>query len=81
MAGPLMRGRHTSAMLELMDLPQTIAASPDEYVAVADRLARDVEWRTGIRRQIATRKHRLYRDRSCISALEAFFESAAAARS
>lgn len=78
MAGPLMRGRHTSAMLELMDLPQTIAASLDDYVEIAARLGRDAAWRGEIKRQIAGRKHRLYRDRSCISALEAFLGRVAA---
>jgi predicted O-linked N-acetylglucosamine transferase (SPINDLY family) len=74
---PLMRGRHTSAMLQLMGLPETIAASIDNYVAIAIRLGTDAAWRAEIRRQIASRKHRLYRDRACISALEAFLDGVA----
>ena len=67
-----MRGRHTMAMLELIGVTDTIAASLDDYVELAARLARDHEWRTQIRKAIAGAKHRLYRDDVCISALEEF---------
>jgi protein O-GlcNAc transferase len=72
--GPLMRSRHTAAMLELMGATETIAGTVDEYVALAVRLARDAAWRTQIRLQVAANKYRLYRDRTTISALEDFLE-------
>ena len=43
--GALMRGRHTMAMLQLMGVTETIAATADDYIAMAVRLARDPEWR------------------------------------
>ena len=49
----------------------------DDYVSIAIRLARDVEWRRAVKRRIAAAKHRVYRDRSCISALEAFLDRVA----
>jgi len=70
--GSLMRGRHTMAMLELIGVTDTIAATLDDYVGLAARLARDRDWRIAIRKAIAGAKHRLYRDDACISALEEF---------
>ncbi len=74
MAGPLMRGRHTSAMLGLIGAHAAIAATPDEYVEKAIRLARDADWRAAMGRCVATGKQRLFRDREPIIALEAFLE-------
>lgn len=72
----LMRGRHTMAILRCMQVTDTIAASADDYVALAVRLARDRAWRETISAKIAANKHRVYRDRSCIDALEAFLIAA-----
>lgn len=59
----------------MMEIPETIADSVDDLVAIAARLATDPEGRLG--RRIADAKHRLYRDRACISALEEFLGRAA----
>jgi predicted O-linked N-acetylglucosamine transferase (SPINDLY family) len=75
--GTLMRGRHTAAILEMMGVADTIARTIDEYVATAVRLARDKEWRSGLRRRIAESKHRVQRDRACIAALEDFLDAEA----
>jgi predicted O-linked N-acetylglucosamine transferase (SPINDLY family) len=72
--GQLMRGRHAAAILTMMDVRETIAASVDEYIAMATRVARDPAWRAELRRKIADNKKRLYRDRTCIAALEDFLE-------
>lgn len=72
--GGLMRGRHTQAMLELMGIPDTIAESLDEYVDIAVRLARDVDWRAVIRSHIAEAKSRLYGNGSAVNALMTFLE-------
>ncbi len=77
MPGELMRGRHTTAILEMIGATETIAASIDDYVAIAVRLARDPAWRTSIKEQIAANKHRLYRDRSPVDALEIFLDRVA----
>ena len=78
--GPLMRGRHTLAILERMGVTETIADTVDDYVAIAARLARDTGWRHSLKERIADRKHLLYRDRDCIAALEAFLLRAAQRR-
>jgi predicted O-linked N-acetylglucosamine transferase (SPINDLY family) len=70
--GPLMRGRESGAILKMMGTTETIAGSIDEYVMLAVRLAKDLEWRRHISDTIAARKHRVYRDRACITALEEF---------
>jgi predicted O-linked N-acetylglucosamine transferase (SPINDLY family) len=72
--GDLMRGRHTAAMLEMMGVTETIANSIDDYVAAAVRLGRDTQWRTELRSRIAANKHRLERDRACITVLEDFLD-------
>ncbi len=73
----LMRGRHGLAILAMMDVTETIADSVPDYVAKAVRLAHDRPWRQTISGKIARSKHRLFGDRSCITALEDFLERAA----
>ncbi len=75
----LMRGRHTMAILRRMEVTDTIARTADDYVAIAVRLARDRVWREAISARIAANKQRVYRDRSCIAALEDFLVQAAVA--
>ncbi|MBX9777863.1 MAG: tetratricopeptide repeat protein [Xanthobacteraceae bacterium] len=72
MPGVLMRGRHGSAILTMMDVTETIAPTVDEYIAAAARLGRDPAWRTAVKARMAASKHRLYGDRACITALEDF---------
>jgi predicted O-linked N-acetylglucosamine transferase (SPINDLY family) len=73
--GTLMRGQHSAAILRMMDIPETIAGSLDEFIAIAARLAGNPAERRGLTERIAANKHRLYRDRACITALEGFIES------
>jgi protein O-GlcNAc transferase len=75
-AGEMMRGRHTAAILEMMNVRETTARTIDEYVSVAAALGRDRARRTELSERIANSKHRLYRDRECIMALEAFLDKA-----
>jgi hypothetical protein len=77
MTMPLMRGRHTLAILKLMGIGETIAGSLDEYVKIAVRLANDPAWRAAIKAEIAKRKHGLYCDRPAVTALDSFLEQAA----
>ncbi len=78
--GRLMRGRHSAAILRRMGVAETLARSLDEYVALAGRLAREREWRESVGARVAANKHRVYRDRSCITALEEFLEEAVRAK-
>jgi protein O-GlcNAc transferase len=70
--GTMMRGRHTMAMLQMMGVTDTITETLEHYVATAVRLAHDVSWRMSLRNRIAENKSRLYRDKTCISALDEF---------
>jgi protein O-GlcNAc transferase len=74
--GEMMRGRHSAAILAMMDLRETIADTIDDYVAIASSLGQDRAKRALLSSQIATNKHRVYRDRQCIVALEDFLEQA-----
>jgi len=74
--GALMRGRHAAAILTMMGVDETIAATIDDYVSTAIRLAKDTQLRTVLKAKIAENKHRIYRDMNCITALEEFLERA-----
>ena len=76
MRGDLMRGRHSAAILEMMGLTDTVADRTEDYIKIAVRMAREPAWRAQMRRKTAEHKHRLWRDRSCIAALETFLERA-----
>jgi protein O-GlcNAc transferase len=75
--GPLMRGRHTAAILRMMDVTDTVAATCDDYVSIAVRLARDKSLRAAVKSKIARNKHRVYADTACIAALEEFLNRVA----
>jgi protein O-GlcNAc transferase len=75
--GPFMRGRHTSAILEMMGVTETIAHSLDDYVAIAVRLAHDRSWREAMQRRMADNRDRVYRDRAPVAALEEFLDRVA----
>jgi protein O-GlcNAc transferase len=81
MPGPMMRGRHAPAILAMMGVTETIAQTLDEYVRIATRLATEPEWRTLIRQKMGENRHRVYRDRACVVALEDFMDRAARAAS
>jgi predicted O-linked N-acetylglucosamine transferase (SPINDLY family) len=72
MPGKLMRGRHTAAILTMMDVFEPIAETVDDYICKAARLALDSSWRMQLKDKIANGKHRIYCDRSCIEGLEDF---------
>jgi predicted O-linked N-acetylglucosamine transferase (SPINDLY family) len=77
MTGPLMRGRHTMAILKMMGITETITETLDEYVSVAVRLARDVPWRMAMKERTSAAKFKVYRDKTCILALEEFLNRVA----
>ena len=77
MTGAMMRGRHTMAILRMMGVTETITESIDDYVSTAVRLACDVPWRMAVQSRIRENRHRVYRDGTCISALEEFLNDAA----
>jgi protein O-GlcNAc transferase len=72
--GALMRGRHSAAILGMLGMTDTVAASVDDYISIAVRLANSLEDRQALSRRIAAGKERLYRDRSVITLLEDFLD-------
>ena len=77
MTGSLMRGRHSMAILKMLGVEETSTATVEGYVATAVRLARDLPWRMAVKDWISENKHRLYRDASCVLALQDFLDSVA----
>jgi protein O-GlcNAc transferase len=75
--GPLMRGCHSTAVLQMMGMTETITETVNDYVLTAVRLAKDVAWRRSVSDSIAANKHRVYRDTASIVALEDFLDHAA----
>jgi len=73
--GPLMRGRHCLAILQMLGIGETVAGSEAEYVDIAVRLARDPALRTALRQRTAANKARLYADPAPVRALEQWLES------
>ena len=71
-----MRGRHTAAILDMMDVSETMARTIEDYVSIAGVLGRNATRRIELSVRIAANKHRVYRDRDCIVALEAFLDGA-----
>ena len=73
-AGAMMRGRHTAAILEMMGIEDSTARTIDAYVSMAGSLGRDRAKRAELSARLAQQKHRVYRARRCVAALEAFLE-------
>ena len=78
MPGELMRGRHTHAILKIMNLKDIEGRSIDEYITIASRLAKEPGRRKEISDTIAKNQHLAYRDMECIRGLEEFIRQAVA---
>ncbi len=57
-----MRGRHTVAMLRVMELEELVANDAEGYVNLSCRLLDDSDFVSEMREAIAQRSHRLFRD-------------------
>jgi len=71
---PLMRGRHSYGIMRMLGASETIAASLDEYVDIAVRLAKDREWRHSIRQKISASRPAIYADATPVRALETWLD-------
>lgn len=78
--GPMMRGRHTFAILERIGLTETIAKDVDDYVALAVALGVDGKRRREIAHRVAARRATAFDDKAPIRALEAFLEESVEGR-
>ena len=70
-----MRGRHTVAMLEVLELPELIANDVDDYIAISGRLLDDESFYLAMRTAIAERKQRLFHDKSVAEAFQVAVET------
>ena len=78
--GPTMRGRHSAAILRMLGITDTIAATVDDYVAIAIRLGQDAEFRRRTAARMAENRDKAYRDRAPVTALEDLIETAVRGR-
>lgn len=71
--GKFMRGRHSYAILRRLEMSDTIAATPIEYVEIAVRLAQEPEWRQQVLHTMKQRWGQLYDDLTAVRGLEEFY--------
>jgi predicted O-linked N-acetylglucosamine transferase (SPINDLY family) len=72
--GEFMRNRHTYGILQMLGVTDTIANNEAEYINIAVRVGLDSQWREEIVRKIEANHYRLYDDKSCLTALEDFYQ-------
>jgi predicted O-linked N-acetylglucosamine transferase (SPINDLY family) len=75
--GRFLRGRLASGMLRHIGLQELVVETPDQYIALAVKLARDPTHRAAVRRRIEERRAALFNDPAPIRALEDFFAQGA----
>ncbi len=76
--GPMMRGRHTGAILQQIGFEDFIAADANDYVELAVRLGADAAWREQTRRRLREACRAAFEDPTPIRGLERFLEEAVA---
>jgi len=72
--GPLMRQRHTRAILHILDLHALIAKSEEDYIHIASRLGNHPEERHALQKQLVANRMRLYEHHEVIEALQDFLQ-------
>lgn len=77
MPTPYLRGRFTHAMYRAMAIDDCVAATPQQYVEIALRLANDPAWREVVRRKIREQNHVLYENIAGVNDLADFISTAA----
>ena len=70
--GNYMRSRHTFALLSQIKLDETIASSKNNYVEIASKLSKNLNYRKKIIKKIESNKNMLFNDVSPIKSLENF---------
>jgi predicted O-linked N-acetylglucosamine transferase (SPINDLY family) len=76
MPSRLLRGRITFALFHQIQVMDCVAGSPQEYVTIACRLGKDVEFRSTVRRKILDAAGLLFENSAGIRELELFLEQA-----
>ena len=70
--GRFMRARQSAAMLTLAAVPELIARDETDYLAIAERVASDRDWRDALSQRLHDGQRRLFDDREPIDALAAW---------
>ncbi len=73
--GQLMRSRQTAGILKRINVTETIAQTPSEYIKIATKLGWDSDLRKLISEKIKTNQSILYQDNECVQSLEQFYLS------
>ena len=63
-------------MYRAMELDDCVAATPEQYVEIALRLANDPAWRDEVRRKILERNHVLFENIAGVNDLADFISTA-----
>ena len=74
--GDFMRATVTAGCYRQMGISELIAASGDEYVSLAVKLARDTEFKNRMQEDIKANAHKLYEREEPVRELETFFVAA-----
>jgi predicted O-linked N-acetylglucosamine transferase (SPINDLY family) len=74
--GRFLRGRLASGILKRMGLHELVAATEDEYAALAAKICRDAPYRARIRERIEQSRGVLFEDEAPIRAMEEFLVEA-----
>ena len=77
MRGMLMRGRHSAAILEMMGVRRHDRRHDRRLRCDRRAAGKRPPARAALSRRMADNKHKVYRDRACVSALEDFLDRAA----
>ncbi|WP_445248394.1 O-linked N-acetylglucosamine transferase family protein [Microcoleus sp. OTE_8_concoct_300] len=72
--GEFMRGRQSYGILKMLGVTDTIAENEADYIEIAVKLGLDPQWRRNISQQMSERHTNLYQDKTCVKALEQFYE-------
>ncbi len=74
--GRFLRGRLASGPMKRLGLPELVAATEEDYIALAVRLVRDTAYRERMRQAMREQSGRLFGDLGAVRALEEFLDSA-----
>lgn len=74
LAGPFMRGRHTTGILRRLGLDDGITETVEDYIALAVRMGREQGLRGKFRKRMAAHRDRLFEDPEPLAALADFLE-------
>lgn len=72
--GEIMRGRQSYGILKMLGVTDTIAQNEAGYIDIAVRLGLNPQWRREISQRMSERHAYLYEDKTCVKALEQFYQ-------